>query len=289
MSEPTQTTQLPLLQRLINMLVKWLLYEAPPRSMPLCDFERLSYEIRPCDVLLLEGRTRVSDVIRTITQSAWTHATLYIGRLHDIENPSLRERVSQFYDGDPHQQLLIESVLGKGTAITPLETYKADHIRICRPTGISRKDAQRAISYAIGHLGAHYDIRQLLDLARFLLPWGIFPRRWRSSLFNRKPGKSTKTVCSTLIAEAFGDVHFPILPILRPDQKKGLELRERNPRLMIPSDFDYSPYFEIIKYPFLSISEQTSYQNLPWDQTGTYHHDEEEKPAAFAPDGKNAL
>lgn len=262
-----------LLKRATYALVRWLIHECPPRSMPLCDFERLCYEIRPCDVLLIEGRSRISDVIRTITQSAWTHATLYIGRLHDIETPSLRDHVKQFYDGDPQNQLLIESVLGKGTVITPLEAYRPDHIRICRATGISRKDAQRVISYAIGHLGTHYNVRQLLDLARFLLPWSILPRRWRSTLFNRRPGKSTKTVCSTLIAEAFGDVRFPILPILRPDQEKGLLLQERNPRLMTPSDFDYSPYFEIIKYPFLRVDEHAPYQNLPWGEEGSYHHD----------------
>ena len=44
------------------------------------------------------------------------------------------------------------------------------------------------------------------------------------------------------------------------------ELYRRNPKLCVPSDFDYSPYFEIIKYPFFDFSAQSSYRLLPWSQ-----------------------
>jgi len=77
------------------------------------------------------------------------------------------------------------------------------------------------------------------------------PRRWRSSLFQHNAGKATKTVCSTMIAEAFGFIQFPILPLVKRSGEQGVQLFRRNPKLCTPRAFDYSPYFEIIKSPFM--------------------------------------
>jgi hypothetical protein len=256
-----------LIEKLRNSFINWLNAEVDnPREVPLTDFERIQYELRPCDVLLIEGRTRVSRVIKLITQSTWSHAALYIGRLHDISNRALRERVQQFYDGDPDEQLLVESLLGKGTIIVPLNKYRDDHIRICRPNGISRQDAQQVIGFVIGKLGIHYDVRQIFDLARFLFPWSFLPRRWRSSLFAHNPGGSTKESCATLLAEAFHSVDFPVLPILQENKERGFEWIQRNPRLFAPADFDYSPFFEIIKYPIVELGGSGVYHQLPWNK-----------------------
>lgn len=275
--------------KLKKFFINWLNEEIEhPRKMPLTDFERVKYELRPCDVLLIEGRTRVSQVIKVITQSSWSHAALYIGRLHDITNPELRQQVQQFYDGDPDEQLLIESLLGKGTIVVPLNKYVNDHIRICRPHGISRQDAQKVIGYAIGKLGFHYDVRQIFDLMRFLLPWGILPRRWRSSLFAHNPGGSTKETCASLIAEAFHSVDFPVLPILKENKERGFQWVQRNPRLFSPTDFDYSPFFEIIKYPIVELGSAGAYHQLPWNKEilsedeGQFYIPEESQLAAEA-------
>ena len=72
-------------------VVNWLKHKRPLPHTPLSDFERIRHELKPCDVLLVEGRSSVSEVIKLITQSSWSHAALYIGRLHDIEDPLLRE------------------------------------------------------------------------------------------------------------------------------------------------------------------------------------------------------
>ena len=69
------------LNPLFNIFTRWLTHESPPPDFPLSDIERLSYEVRPADIILVEGRTRVSRVVQNITQSAWSHAALYIGRL----------------------------------------------------------------------------------------------------------------------------------------------------------------------------------------------------------------
>ncbi len=256
-----------------DSFTNWLTFDHPYEGIPLCDFERIRYELRPCDVLLIEGRSRVSEIIRTITQSSWSHAALYIGRLHDIQDPKVRNLVSAHFKGPPDTQLLVEGIMGKGGLVSDIMSYQKDHIRLCRPRGLSRQDAQQVISYAIRKLGHDYDVRHVLDLARFLLPWTLFPRRFRSKLFEYYPGDSTKTVCSTLIAEAFNHVEFPILPLVKQHETKGIELITRNPKLYTPRDFDYSPYFEIIKYPFVEFADYAMYRQLPWNREGLISHD----------------
>ncbi|MDH5326945.1 MAG: YiiX/YebB-like N1pC/P60 family cysteine hydrolase [Gammaproteobacteria bacterium] len=260
---------------LIQKIVHWLTHEEDVQGTPPCDMERLSFEIRPCDVVLVEGRARVSDVIKTITQSSWTHSALYIGRMADIEDPNVREHINWVYDGDPDDQLIIEPLLGEGTVVAPLHKYAKDHLRICRPQGLLPQDVPKVIAYATKHIGYEYNVRQLVDLARFLLPYGIVPRRWRSSLFEHNAGESTKAVCSTLIAAAFATVQFPILPVIH---KEGNTMRmyKRNTRLYTPRDFDYSPYFQIIKYPLLGLNDLSVYRQLPWDQNGVVCNDENE-------------
>jgi len=253
---------------LVGKLVDWLNTEDAHHDIPPCDFDRLSIEIRPCDVLLVEGRNRISNLIKTITLSSWTHSALYIGRLHDIEDPLLQGIIQRHYDGDPTDQLLIEPLLGQGTVISPLSKYNDDHLRICRPRGLMRQDAQQVIRAAAAYLGREYDIRHLFDLARFVFPYGMVPRRWRSTLFERNPGDQAKTVCSTMIAEVFAAVRYPVLPVIHRSGDGGLKLYPRNTRLYTPRDFDYSPYFEIIKYPILGLDDIAVYRELPWDEEG---------------------
>ncbi len=263
-------------QWIAKRISKWLVKDGPAPTTPLCDFNRLCYELRPGDVLLVEGRSRVSEVIKLITQSTWTHAALYIGRLHDIQDPKLRLRVADAYQGDPNDQLMIEALLDEGTIVAPVIKYKKDHLRICRPTGLSPNDAHRVNGYAIRHIGVDYNIRQLLDLARFLFPWTFLPRRWRSSLFQHNAGGPTRTVCSCLLAEAYSQVDFPILPFIDRGEDGNVRFFKRNPRLFTPKDFDHSPYFDIIKYPFLGLDDLGIYRRLPWCDKENHYNDDAE-------------
>ncbi|MBV1906850.1 MAG: hypothetical protein KUG75_12290 [Pseudomonadales bacterium] len=247
-----------------NPIMRWLGHTRPLRTFPLSDFDRMRYELRPGDVILLEGRSHVADVIRAVTNSPWTHAAMYIGKLHDIEDSDIREMIDLHCTPKRTDQLIVESQLGLGTVVRALQVYRGEHLRICRPKGIHYQDVQKILNYAVHQLGKPYNVRQILDLLRFLLPWAIFPRRWRSSLFQHNAGYETKQVCSTMIAEAFGKVQFPILPLMRENDDKQVKLYRRNPKLCTPSDFDYSPYFEIIKYPFWDVSEPAAYRDLPW-------------------------
>lgn len=257
---------------LVEKVGNYLTTDVAPSRNYLSDFDRICYEARPADVLLVEGRNRISQIIQRITQSPWSHAALYIGRLHDINDPILREKVHKNYSGKTSDQLIIEAMIGQGVIISPITKYQSDHIRICRPSGISYKDTQKVIAYAISTLGRTYDIRHFLDLGRFLMASHFIPRRWQSTLFDYDPGKATQDICSTMIASAFGSIKFPILPLVTKDEEQQFELIRRNPKLFTPSDFDYSPYFNIIKYPIFSITEQIPYRTLPWRE-GVIHSD----------------
>lgn len=261
-------------RKIRTKLNQWLSYEPPAEDIMPYDFSRLKYEIRPGDVLLVEGRSRVSKIIRTLTQSPWTHAAIYIGRLIDFEDEEIQHMIRQHIDVKDNVRLIIEDLLDRGTVISTLSSYHNHHIRICRPIGITPADMHLVINYAIRALGQPYNVRQILDLARFLLPWSILPRRWGSSLFRTSTGEPESGVCSSLIAEAFSSVQFPILPFVKPDREQGVELFQRNPYLFTPKDFDYSPYFEIIKYPLFNPDEPLPYyRRLPWTKSDFLHQD----------------
>ena len=262
--------------RLKNSIWDWfvecLTFEPPNYQSPLTSFERLRYELRPGDVLLVEGRSRVADIIKSVSQSIWTHSFLYIGRLRDIDDPLLRDHILKFRHCKPNEQLIIESMLGQGTVVNSIEIYDGEHTRICRPRGITRKDSQRVIGYAIDQLGLDDNVRQLMDLARFMFPYWFIPKNWRSSLFEHNAGRPTQTVCATMLAEAFARVHFPIIPVLHQDKTGQVKMLDSDSKLITPRNFDHSPYFDVIRYPVLDFDELGIYRSLPWDQTGVDQH-----------------
>jgi hypothetical protein len=234
---------------------------APERLM---DFPRLKDQIRVADVLLVEGRTQVSQIIQIVTHSRWSHSAICIGRLEQFQK-HLPDSID-VKDIDPSVIYLIEAELGQGTVLTPIDRYEGFRLRVCRPAGLAREDQNRVACYVIKRLGTEYNVRQLADLARFMFPYGILPRRWRSSLFQHNAGPETKIVCTTLIADAFQAVKFPVLPIVTEDTQGQSRLFKRNAKLFAPSDFDISPYFQILKFPMYSIeeNEERYYHHLPW-------------------------
>jgi hypothetical protein len=265
---------MPLYQWIRDKLYNWLTYEPVFDGVMPYDFNRLKHEIRHGDVILVEGRSRVSALIRSITQSSWTHAAIYIGRLSDIEDENIKKIISAHTDAKENVRLIIEDCLDRGTIVSTLNSYKSHHLRICRPIGITHTDTELVIQFMIKALGQPYNVRHLVDLARFVLPWSILPRRWGSTLFRKSSGEPESEICSSLIAEAFISVQFPILPFIVPDQDRVSEIFHRNPYLYTPKDFDYSPYFEIIKYPVFNPEEPLPYyRRLPWTKSGFLHQD----------------
>lgn len=244
----------------------WLRRKMPRDGLPLTDFVQLRKELKPGDVLLVEGRSRVARTISQVTLSPWTHAALYIGRAGEL-SPTVAKQVRRFLPANAGSgELLLEAELGLGTLVRPLDAYKDEHLRICRPAELAAGEVQTVIQNGLKDLGKDYDIRQIFDLARFFFPYALLPRRWRSSLFEHNAGDPTRVVCSSMLARAFASVKYPIVPTLRLGQDGKLKAWRRNTKLITPKDFDYSPYFQIIKYPYVGFDNLGTYRDITWQK-----------------------
>lgn len=119
----------------LQRLTRWLNYEPPldPAVPSLTHYECLCDEVRPGDVLLIEGRSRASNIIKKLTQSNWTHSALYIGNYYQLKNAGIAPEALKTHARTPYTNLVIEAVLGQGTVVAPLSKYRLSHIRMCRP------------------------------------------------------------------------------------------------------------------------------------------------------------
>lgn len=195
---------------------------------PTCSAQRLAAAIQVGDVLLVDGVSRVSTAIKYLTQSTWSHAAFCVEK-------------------NDKQVMLLEADVIEGVRKVPLSLYQMQHTRICRPQGLKNGDIQRAIDYATTQLGNQYDTRHIFDLARYLIQTPPVPVDWRRSMLSLGSGDPTKAICSSLIAQIFQSIQYPIIPA-----KQAAGLVKRHHSLYVPSDFDISPYFAIIKPSLLS-------------------------------------
>lgn len=92
-------------------------------------------------------------------------------------------------------------------------------------------------------------------------------------------GDPTRTICSTLIAEAFQSVQYPLLPKIKVeaagngDGSRDL-YQKRYHGLFTPRDFDLSPYFEVVKP---TLERNFDYKSIEW------YEDPSEPDPAYRP------
>ena len=219
--------------------------------------DQLGAVLQPGDVLLVEGNLRISSVIKYITQSTWSHVALYVG--------------PQPGAGGDDAPVLVEAELAKGVILSPLSKYVNFHTRICRPIGLRPEDRERVVAHALARVGQGYDLKNVIDLAR-----ERFSRRSVAAAVTRGlralgSGNPTLTICSTLIAQAFQTVRFPILASRRQpcgavqpdctDDRVEEAWEVRHFSRFTPRDFDVSPYFAVVK-PLPS--DDFDYRQLRW-------------------------
>lgn len=223
------------------------------------DIETLSRVLEPGDILLVEGNQFVSASIKYLTQSTWSHAAFYVGEVLDCEDDLF---------GGPC--CLIEVNLGEGCRATSLARYQSYNTRICRPSGLTKADKKTAIDFMISKIGLQYDTKNIIDLLRYFFPTPPVPIRWRRRMIAFGSGEPTKAICSSLIAQAFQTIKYPILPEItlapgRAHAQSGYSKREilhiRHHSLFTPRDFDLSPYFKIIKP---TLEHGFDYKQLQW-------------------------
>lgn len=239
-----------ILRFLMQPTVRYAPFFAPSQDV-------LARVLRPGDILLIEGNTRLSAVIKFLTQSTWSHAALYVG----LRDGSL---------ADSSSEVLLEAEADIGVALSPLSKYAHYNTRICRSVGLSDEERRQVIDYALARVGKQYDEKRIIDLARYLFPYPPVPVWFRRRMLAIGSGDPTRAICSTLIAEAFASVRYPILPerVSREGKTYGIapfvekEIQHiRKHGLYTPRDFDVSPYFAIVKP---SLEGGFDPRTLPW-------------------------
>jgi hypothetical protein len=223
----------------------------------------LARTLRPGDILLVEGNQKVSGAIKYLTQSTWSHAALFVGD----EVPLTLDQAARPAADRPQ---LIEVNIGEGCVAVPLSKYRTYNTRICRPVGLTPEDRDAVLSFMVSRLGLKYDVKNILDMLRYFMPTPPIPVRWRRRMIAFGSGDPTRAICSTLIAQAFETIRYPILPdlVYEPGHAAATStysreevLHIRHHSLYTPRDFDLSPYFEIVK-PTLKYG--FDYKRLQW-------------------------
>lgn len=230
--------------------------------------------LEPGDILLVEGNQKISAAIKYLTQSTWSHAALYVG-----------ERLPPPADGSEPLRL-IEVNIGEGCVAVPLSKYRTYNTRICRPVGLLPADREKVVDFMIGRIGLKYDLKNIIDMLRYFFPTPPVPVRWRRRMIAFGSGEPTRAICSTLIAQAFQQIRYPILPKVTDGGGTGAKSRYsrreilhiRHHSLFTPRDFDLSPYFAIVK-PTLEFG--FDYQRLRWgDEIAAQEAEQQDLAAA---------
>ncbi|MCP4315750.1 MAG: lipo-like protein [Hyphomicrobiales bacterium] len=222
------------------------------------DPETLERTLRTGDILLVEGNQKISAAIKYLTQSTWSHAAVYVG-----------DACGEPKEGEDRRQL-IEVVIGEGCIASPLKRYATYNTRICRPVGLTGDDRRAVIDFMISRIGTKYDVKNIFDMLRYFLPTPPVPVRWRRRMLSFGSGDPTRAICSTLIAQAYQSVRYPILPEIKrlpghmTAQSKFSRheiLHIRHHSLFTPRDFDLSPYFRVVKP---TLEHGFDYKKLNW-------------------------
>ena len=209
-------------------------YGHGPSSSP----QLLAATLRRGDVLLVEGTSRFAGAIKYLTQSTWSHAALCLGREQDGDGICL-----------------VDADVLDGVRVVPLSEFDGLHARICRPVGLSAAEIERVAGFMLTRIGDSYDLKNVLDLARYLLRQPPLPDPLKRRILALGSGEPTRAICSTLLAQAFESVRYPILPEIelldtstasgRRHQQEILHIRHYS--LYTPRDFDVSPFFQVVK------------------------------------------
>ena len=290
---PLQAVRRFIVKQFTRLLTKPLKNYTPRYPNNLAALKR---HIKKGDVILVEGEQRISEVIKYLTQSSWSHAAIYIGdELLRRGGPQADQVHAAF--GEEAKYLLVEALVEEGVIVSPLSKYINFNIRVCRPHNLRKDHLQLILDQVLGELGHTYDLQNLFDLARYFLPVSLVPRRFRRKALQFGSGLPTQVICSSMIAAAFDKIGFPVVPRItttaktEPQPQSWLErllsfsngspqpfvFRRPHHTLVTPRDFDLSPYFEIVKFNLIA-SGRFHYSKIVWAED-----EEEQLPTASSP------
>ena len=193
----------------------------------IADPQSLSATLRPGDVLLTQGNTRMAALVRRITGSPWSHVAMYVGPLEDGPDP----------------RCIVEADIAAGVRAMPLSELRGLHVRVLRPASLHDTDRRRLADWVVSRIGDEYDLA---------LAWALARRLLRLSSTSRRPPApsamaqgSTRFICSSLLAQAFLLVGYPIVPAQLGVRAAGIA----DHRYVTPRDFESAAMFEVVRAP----------------------------------------
>jgi hypothetical protein len=246
------------------------------------DLDALKRQVRKGDVLLVDGDLRVSVLIKYLTHSPWSHAALYVGDELLKRGGAMRALAEEHF-GPEAEHVVVEAVM-EGVVASPLAKYADHNVRVCRPHLLLPKQLEGILCGAIDAIGWRYDLRNVIDLALHLGSAALLPPKRRKRVLRFGSGAARSVICTSLLGQLFAEVGFPVLPqVTYPDSPGGSErparrpllsvwsrraeghesvLQGRHPTLLMPRDFDLSPFFQVVK---VGAPDVLDYERITWE------------------------
>lgn len=187
------------------------------------DIDRLACVLVPGDVLLVDGNTRFAALVKHLTQSTWSHVAMYVGPLSGGSDPIC----------------VVEADIENGVRGVALSEFRGMHVRVVRAIRLANSERAEVARRVAARIGQAYDLDCAVCLARSL--WPLHDARSDAIPMPT----ANRAICSTLLARAFEEVGYPILP---PNVGAGADVdgASGKPRVHTPRDFDLSPFFAIV-------------------------------------------
>jgi uncharacterized protein YycO len=184
-------------------------YLAEPVAHSGAASESLREVLKPGDVLLSEGNTRMAALVRRITRSSWSHVAMYVGPLEEGRDP----------------RCVVEAHFATGVRAVPLSEFDGQRTRVLRPAALGDADRQRIADWVVRRIGNPYDLAHAWALAKWLLRLTPSPRAMAHD--------AKHFICSSLLAHAFLFIGYPIAA--------------SDTRALIPGDFESASGFDVVK------------------------------------------
>ena len=181
----------------------------------------------PGDVILVAGNTRFASLVRLLTQSTWSHVAMFVGPLEQAPDPPC----------------IVEADVEQGVRTIRLSELRGMTSRVLRATGLAARERSGVARRVLARVGQRYDVDCALELMCSL--WSV---RRRDAWLRRDPApraSADRAICSTLLAHAFEEADYPILPgdAHRAAIASGAPSESR---VYTPRDFDLSPSFAVV-------------------------------------------
>ena len=187
------------------------------------DRQALAAVLRCGDVLLIAGNTRCANLVKRLTQSTWSHVSMYVGHMEDASDPLC----------------VVEADIVHGVRAIRLSQLQAHRVWVLRPVGLDDTQRARLAESVLRHIGSEYDLAHAWLLARSLLL-----RRWWAglrSLSTSLRGSARRFICSSLIAQSFALIGHSIVPA-----GGTVAGRAAQDNALVPADFERASLFAVV-------------------------------------------